>query len=122
MEPLELVQLPLLMKHSSGKAEIVVGLIDGPVDMDHPDLASGNIHGIPGETQGRCSQADSAACLHGTLVAGLLCARRDSAALAICPDCTLMVRPIFSETMSWADGGTLSATPGELAAALIDCV
>ena len=48
---------------------------------------------------------------HGTYVAGILAARRGSGAPAICPGCTLLVRPIFLETAS--DNAEMpSATPG----------
>ena len=59
--------------------------------------------------------------MHGTFVAGILCATRSSAAPAICPGCTLLVRPIFSETPA-ASELIPSATPEELAAAIIECV
>jgi subtilisin family serine protease len=64
---------------------------------------------------------DSDACLHGTYVAGILSAKRVSPAPAICPDCTLLLRPIFLENKS-ANGQMPSATADELAAALIDCI
>ena len=59
--------------------------------------------------------------MHGTFVAGILCAKRGSAAPAICPACTLLTRPIFSETTS-ANEPIPSATPEELAAAIIECI
>ena len=59
--------------------------------------------------------------MHGTFVAGILCARRGSTAPAICPGCTLLVRPIFPETTS-RNEPLPSATPEELAAAIIECV
>jgi len=59
--------------------------------------------------------------MHGTFVAGILCAKRSSAAPAICPGCTLLVRPIFSETPA-ANESIPSATPEELAAAIIECI
>ena len=37
---LDLVGLPALMASASGRPEIAVGLIDGPVALDHPDLAA----------------------------------------------------------------------------------
>jgi subtilisin family serine protease len=40
---------------------------------------------------------------------------------AICPDCTLLVRPIFGEAIA-ANSGAPSATPEELGAAIIECV
>jgi hypothetical protein len=44
-----------------------------------------------------------------------------AAAPAICPDCTLVVRPIFSEDCS-QDGQMPSATLDELVAAILACV
>jgi len=36
MHPLEIVRLTALMQRTSGRAEIAIGLIDGPVALDHP--------------------------------------------------------------------------------------
>ena len=121
VSPLDLVKLTPLMKLTSGRPEVTVGLIDGPVAMDHPDLAGENIREVPGGLAGSCARASSAACMHGTFVAGMLSARKGSPAPAICPDCTLLVRPVFSEAAT-VNGGMPSATPEELAAAIIDCV
>ena len=121
MRPLDLVKLTALMELTSGKPEIKVGLIDGPVAIDHNDLTDGNIREIRGRLPGRCTQPNDAACIHGTFVAGILCAKRGSVAPAICPDCTLLVRPIFAEIAS--DNRQMpSATPGELATAIIETV
>jgi subtilisin family serine protease len=121
MGPLDLVNLTRLMERTSGRAEIKVGLIDGPVAMDHPDLVGQNIQEVPGKLAGACSRAGSVACMHGTLVAGMLCAKRGSIAPAICPGCTLLVRSIFPETAS-ANGDMPSAKPEELASAVIETV
>jgi subtilisin family serine protease len=121
MSPLDLVRLTALMAHSQGRPEIVIGLIDGPVSLDHPDLAADRIHVIPGTLAGACTQRESAACQHGTFVAGVLCARRGSPAPAICPECSLLVCPIFPET-SPANGDMPSAKPEELAEAILDCI
>jgi len=120
MNPLELVELVPLMNRTRGRPEIVVALIDGPVLLDNGDLAIDGIREVTGKS-GSCSRASSAACMHGTFVAGILSAKRDSAAPAICPDCTLLVRPIFSESAS-RSGEIPSATPDELAEAIVDCV
>lgn len=119
MDSLDLVKLTALMKLTSGKSEIIIGLIDGPVVKDHPDLVSKNIREVPGKS-GVCSQASSTACMHGTFVAGILSAKRDSTAPAICPNCTLLVRPIFSETPQ--NGQMPSTTPEELATAVIETI
>ena len=118
---LDLVQLTGLMQHTSGNPEIIIGLIDGPVALNHPDLASGNIREISSRIGGRCAHASSFACRHGTFVAGILSAKRNSEAPAICPDCTLRVRPIFSENAP-ANELIPSATPEELAAAIIESI
>lgn len=109
------------MERTSGRPEILVGLIDGPLAVNHPDLAGGNIREVSGIGHGTCTQASSAACLHGTFVAGILSAKRDSPAPAICPNCTLLVRPIFAETAT-VNGELPSATPDELAQAILDCI
>jgi subtilisin family serine protease len=121
MRPLDLVGLTPLINRTSGRPDVTIGLIDGPVAMNHPELASQHIREIPGNGGGTCTQADSLACLHGTFVAGILSAKRGSSAPAICPDCTLLIRPVFTE----ATAGKMqmpSATPQALAAAIIECV
>ncbi len=121
MFPLELVNLTALMERTSGSPEVKIGLIDGPVVTQHPDLASEHLREIPGNNFSTCTQANSAACLHGTFVAGILSAKRNSPAPAICPDCTLLIRPIFAEKATGREQ-ILSATPKELAAAIIECI
>ena len=120
MSPLQLVQLVRLMEKTRGRPEIAIALIDGPVATDHPELADAAIRQIPAKLKGTCSRADTVACIHGTMVAGILSARRGSAAPAICPECTLLVRPIFAET--GGNGRIPNATPEELAEAIVDSV
>ena len=118
---LDLVNLTPCMELTSGKPDVSIGLIDGPVVTGHPELAGENVREIPGRIGGTCAHASSLACMHGTFVAGILSARRTSTAPAICPGCTLLVRPIFSETPA-AEELIPSATPEELAAAIIECI
>lgn len=119
--PLDLISLKPVMGLSSGHAETTMALIDGPVATNHKDLSSTNIREIPGRLRGTCARADSAACMHGTFVAGILGANRTSDAPSIAPGCTLLVRPIFAESAS-GNRDMPSATPEELATAIIDCV
>ena len=121
MTPLDLVRLTPLIDRTSGRPELTIGLIDGPVVMNHPELANQHIREIPGNGSAACTQANSTACLHGTFVAGILSAKRGSVAPAICPNCTLLVRPIFAETTA-ANGEMPSAMPEELAQAILDCI
>ncbi len=121
MTPLDTVGLSPLTGRTRGKREIVIGLIDGPVALDHPDLADSIVRQVSSHAGAGCSKPDSIACTHGTFVAGILCARRGSDAPAICPECTLHVRPIFSEAGP-GNGDMPSATPDELAQAITECV
>lgn len=121
MTPLELVKLTPLMEITSGRPDVTIGMIDGPVAVGDSDLVHENIREVPGKISGRCVQSQSIACAHGTFVAGILCAKRNSVAPAICPECTLLVRPIFSETTS-LNKLIPSATPEELAMAIVECI
>ncbi len=121
MSPVELVRLPDLMRRGQGRPEITIALIDGPVARDLPDFAGAIIHEIPGKLKGTCARAETIACTHGTFVAGILAARRGSAAPAICPGCTLLLRPIFAESAN-SNGNMPSSTPEELAEAIVDSV
>jgi subtilisin family serine protease len=121
MTPLELVRLPALMALTSGSRDVIVGLLDGPVVTSHPDLASESIREIPGGVPGTCTDVSSIACQHGTFVAGILVAYRASSAPAICPGCSLLVRPIFGETR--AQGEYMpNATSQQLALAIYECI
>jgi subtilisin family serine protease len=121
MLPVELGKLTALMLRTSGSPDVRIGLVDGPVVMQHPDLAGDNLREISRTNGASCAQLDSAACLHGTFVAGILSGNRNSSAPAICPACTLLIRPIFSERTTGSKG-LPSATPQELAAAINDCI
>lgn len=121
MNPLELVKLTVLMDRTEGNPDITIGLIDGPIVIDHSDLASERLREVPGSGGGTCNRTNSVACRHGTFIAGILSAKRSSAAPAICPNCTLVVRPIFSESSSGGEQMP-SVAPRALAAAIVDCV
>lgn len=121
MDPLQYVNLTGLMKLTSGRPEITIALIDGPVAVDHPDLAVHNFREVPRAGSSSCSLVTSTACMHGTFVAGMLSARRGSSAPAICPACTLLLRPIFAEGAS-VNGQMPSAAPEQLATAIVETV
>jgi subtilisin family serine protease len=118
---LELVNLTPVMERTSGQPDVLIGLIDGPVAMQHPELNARNMREVSASAPGACSRSDSAACMHGTFVAGILSATRGSNAPAIAPNCTLLVRPIFSETPR-NNMGMPSSTPEELSIAITETV
>jgi subtilisin family serine protease len=117
--PLGPVGLHSLMEVGSGSADVIVGLIDGPVAVDHPALAGARFrpaHGIAGA----CTRAQLS-CAHGTFVAGILAAHRGSAAAGICPECTILVRPIFMDSAS--DPYDMPrATAAGMAQAMRECI
>jgi subtilisin family serine protease len=121
MFALDLLQLTALKARTRGSRVLQIGLIDGPVASQHPDLARAHLSQLGGDRPGRCIHADSIACMHGTFVAGMLSASPNSAAPAICPDCTLLVRPIFAERTTGRDLIPSASAP-ELAAAIHECI
>jgi subtilisin family serine protease len=121
MDPLQLVRLAPLMSRGEGQRNVALALIDGPVALDHPDLAQSRMKELPGAVRGSCSRLESVACMHGTFVAGMLAARRGSQAPAICPGCTLILRPIFPENIR-NNQAMPSAAPEELAIAITETI
>ena len=116
MDPFGQVGLSGLMALTRGSPDVVVGLIDSPVSLDHPDLATGNVRPLIGDPEA-CHDIGSASCRHGMFVAGILAARRGSEAPAIAPSCTLLARPVFSQAT--LVGELPSANPRELAEAIV---
>lgn len=116
MDACATVGLRSLMSRTAGIREVTIGLIDGPVAVGHPDLAGAALSFVPGYS-GDCRCPENHPCIHATFVAGILSAHRDSAAPGICPDCTLLVRPVFDDCST--SGGV---TPSEVATAIVDCI
>lgn len=117
MDCLNLTGLSKLMSLTYGRPDITIGLIDGPVDLKHPDLKDSKIISL--SSKGACAYIDSNACAHGTFIAGVLNGKRNSKAPGICPGCTLILRPIFSEDIH---GNVPRTSPKELSTAIIECV
>jgi hypothetical protein len=116
LKSLGLIKLNKLIELSSGIPEIKLGLIDGPIAVEHPDLVNSNICEIQSNSAA-CTKTRSEACTHGTFVIGMLSSKRDSAAPSICPNCTILVRPIFLESTE-----PVNASPKELAQSIFDCI
>lgn len=118
---INLVQLAPLMKLTRGIPGVVVGLIDGPVALDHPDLSETAWRTIGDGGSASCGQTSSFVCQHGTFVAGILAAKRGSTAPALCPGCTFLLRPIFTAAPD-AVKPLSGTTPDDLAKAITDCI
>jgi subtilisin family serine protease len=122
MDCLETVKPKELMERTEGPPEIRIGLIVGSVLTRHPELASGSSQEVPSKVPGTCVSGSSYSCGHSTLVAGVLAAKRGGVASAIYPGCTLLVRPIFSESRNSSADPVPSANAVELSAALVACI
>jgi hypothetical protein len=107
---LDLLNLRPLMAESSGNPAVIIGIIDGPVDLGHPAFAGVSVRTVNPDQVAVCQNAASGACLHGTAVAGILCARRGSPAPALCPGCTTLVYPIFGEDSAATGAPVTSAS------------
>jgi subtilisin family serine protease len=128
MDPLTLIRAHSLMEASSGSPNITIGLVDGPVDFDHPAFQRSTIRAVKESQITACKNASSIACMHGTFVAGILFAKRGLAAPAICPGCEMLLRPIFMDGVADNSKGINkdnifpSAKPEELSEAIIEVV
>jgi subtilisin family serine protease len=115
---LNLVRLAPLMASTRGRADVLIGLVDGPVAVGHPGLAGAAIQGVGAGAV--CARLDSPACAHGTFIAGILVGDRGAGAAGICPGCSLLARPIFRECH--AAGEVPVASSEEVAQGIVDCV
>src|ERR687897_642463 len=99
MDPLTQTRLHSLMEISTGDPHLKIGIIDGPIDFGHPAFTQSKIKTAKDSQFGACKSASSIACSHGTFVAGILCAKRGSPSPNICPNCEIILNPIFGEEM-----------------------
>ncbi len=118
---LQTINLQSLMEVTSGRPEIVIGIIDGPVDSSHADLRDVRLKSVSIGSEVSCIDSHSSACKHGTFVAGMISGMRGTPAPAICPDCTVVVSPIFSEGRS-CDQEYPRVSPELLASAIVDTI
>ncbi|MFG2918065.1 S8 family serine peptidase [Kitasatospora sp. NPDC048298] len=137
MRPLDLVGLAPLMARSAGRPEVAVGLLDGLVAVGQPAFAGRRLRVLPGrpdatggsaEAGAVCATAGDGPCVHGSFVAGVLSADRASPSPGICPDCTLLIRPVFAGhrvspvAVPAGSPSPLATSAEELAAAIVQAV
>lgn len=125
MDPLDQIKLRPLMNISCGSPEVLIGMIDGPVYLNHPALERSKIRTVNNSQLVACKKADSIACQHGTFVAGILCSMRGLSAPAICPNCEVILYPIFSEghlNVKGARATVPRSTPEELSKSIVQTI
>jgi subtilisin family serine protease len=125
MDPLRLTGLEYLMNISNGNPDIVIGVIDGPIDITHPAFHGSKIELVHSKIVD-CKNANDMACVHGTFITGIISAKRGSSAPAICPGCKIILNPIFKQNrnndLKGKDTLLPSTTPGEVAKAIIETI
>lgn len=119
---LDLVRLRSIMAITSGAPGVVVAVLDGPVFVSHPDLRGATLQVLNADSQPYMPSRNGAYA-HGTSVVGILAAGRNSLAPAICPNCTFLLRPIFSGPDDPGGEAQVSAvTSADLGLAIAECV
>jgi subtilisin family serine protease len=109
VDPLRLIRLSHLMSRTSGTPEVRIGLIDGAVDTSNAALVDKRVMSLAPE-----AATTSIASRHATYIACLLLSSRAAQAPGLCPDCTLISRPLFDQMAS--------PDADELARAIVDCI
>jgi subtilisin family serine protease len=122
MKLFDLIKIHSLMAASAGNPKVAIGLIDGPVDFDHPSFQDSIMRTVNDSQKKVCKMSTSIACTHGTFIAGILSSKRGSYAPGICPLCEIVLRPIFAEDRSRESANVPTSSPHELSDAIIDCV
>lgn len=92
-----MLKLERLMKKTSGNPQIIIGIIDGPVDMKHHAFEGTSFIQVSSSRPIACASTNNVACTHGTSIAGILAARRGLPSLSLCPSCRFALFPIFCE-------------------------
>lgn len=125
MDPLRLTGLQYLMNISNGSPDIVIGIIDGPIDLTHPTFHESKIKVMHSKIVD-CKNANDIACVHGTFVTGIISGKRGSSSPAICPGCKIILNPIFKQKrnndFNGKDTFLPSTTPEEVAKAIIETI
>jgi cyanobactin maturation PatA/PatG family protease len=101
----------------SGHPDVVVAILDGPVDRTHPCLQGAYLQELP--TLVSHGQTDSTRSRHGTHVASLLFSQPGSPLRGLAPGVTGLVLPIFAER---SDGALVPCSQVDLARAIDQAV
>jgi len=127
MNPLNLIKLDKIMALSQGNHDIKIGIIDGPLDFSHPAFENTIIRTVKDSQFTSCKNASSMECIHGTFISGILGAKRGSSAPAICPECEILLRPVFMESISDNEDHSIdkslpNSTHEELSKAIVETI
>lgn len=94
--PDDLPGLAGLQRNTLGDHRIVVAVLDGPVDVDHPALAGARLGALPGTELPKASAGDRTA-QHGTHVASIIFGQPGSNVPGVAPRVSGLLIPVFGE-------------------------
>ncbi len=112
-----LARLPALAKlreRTPGSAQVRIGILDGPVELDHPALGGAALTYLEGTAP--LPSCGGEALAHGTHVASLIFGQSPQWVVGIAPQCRGLLRPIFADDPS---GGLRPCSLPELSAAIV---
>ena len=84
-----------LWAESLGDPRICVAVLDGPVDLSHPSLATANITQIETLVSGVVDQGPASQ--HGTHIASIIFGQHDGPVKGIAPHCRGLIIPVFKD-------------------------
>lgn len=105
--------LQQLWTETTGRSEICVAVLDGPVDLSHDCFDGSLLTSL--ETVAANQSATGAAAAHGTHVAGVVFAQHTSSLTGIAPGCRGLIIPVFGDK---AEGGIAPCSQLDLARAI----
>ena len=92
--PRDLTGLTGLQASTMGDPNLVIAVIDGPVDVEHPVLRGANLRPVPG-AELPAAAADDPTAVHATHVASVIFGQPGTAVHGIAPAATGMIVPMF---------------------------
>jgi hypothetical protein len=85
--------LQLLWAETLGDPEVIIAILDGPVDRSHPSLKGAKLRQL--ESLVPADADDGPACQHGTHVASVIFGQHNGPVRGVAPGCRGLIIPIF---------------------------
>jgi len=106
-----------LWAESLGDPRVCIAVLDGPVDLSHPSLATANLRQLGTLVSGIANQG--AASQHGTHIASVIFGQHDGPVKGIAPLCRGLIVPVFRDGL---DGSLAPSSQLDLARAITQAV
>lgn len=116
LDALRVLNVGPLRDFSKGRAEVTIGLLDGPIDSEHPNLRESLLPGfainssLPEDANGR---------FHATHLASVIVGKANSECEGIVPDCRLIPVVVLHPAATRAGGISFSCDAVQLAEGIV---